>query len=161
MHSRDIGAEPPGINSRLSALEKMPDDYDRIRIAVIGAGRIGKLHAEHLATRIPGAQLAAVADINLAAAQETASRFNAPVAVADYRQLLDDKTIHAVIIASATDTHTQITQQAAARLRSGWPPPGGDGFGGRGRIGRIARFGWRRLRYKIEHRVSTRYAVSF
>jgi len=87
---------------------------DRIRIAVIGAGRIGKLHAEHLATRIPGVQLAAVADIDLAAAQETAARFNAPVAVADYRQLLDDKTIHAVIIASATDTHTEITQQTAA-----------------------------------------------
>ena len=87
---------------------------DRIRIAVIGTGRIGKLHAEHLATRIPGVQLAAVADIDLAAAQETAARFNAPVAVADYRQLLDDKTIHAVIIASATDTHTGITQQTAA-----------------------------------------------
>ncbi len=87
---------------------------DRIRIAVIGAGRIGKLHAEHLAARIPGVQLAAIADINLAAAQEAAARFNAPVAAVDYRQLLDDRTIHAVVIGSPTDTHAEIAQQAAA-----------------------------------------------
>ena len=41
-----------------------------LRIGVIGAGRIGKIHAENLATRIPGAEVVAIADVNLAAAHE-------------------------------------------------------------------------------------------
>ena len=35
-----------------------------IRVGVIGTGRIGKIHAGNLATRIPGVELAAVADTN-------------------------------------------------------------------------------------------------
>jgi len=38
---------------------------DNLRFCVIGAGRIGKIHAENLATRIPGVQVAAIADVNL------------------------------------------------------------------------------------------------
>ena len=86
----------------------------KIKIAVIGAGRIGKLHAQHLATRITGVELAVIADINQAAAQATAAQFGEPVAMADYRELLADKTIAAVVVGSPTDTHAEITQQAAA-----------------------------------------------
>jgi myo-inositol 2-dehydrogenase/D-chiro-inositol 1-dehydrogenase len=90
----------------------MPDRV--LNLAVIGAGRIGKLHAENIATRIRRARLAAVADIILPAAQEIAARFNVPLATADYRQLLGDASIDAVVICSATDTHAQIIQEAAA-----------------------------------------------
>jgi len=86
-----------------------------INLGVIGAGRIGNIHAANLATRISGARLAGVADVNLAAAQEVAGRFHVPVATADYRQLLDAPDIHAIAICSATDTHAQIIQEAAAR----------------------------------------------
>jgi len=86
----------------------------KVRIAVIGVGRIGKIHAENLATRIPDAELAAVADLNLEAAQEIAGQFHAPVAVADYRTLLDDPGLQAVAICSSTDTHAQIIGEAAA-----------------------------------------------
>ncbi len=86
-----------------------------INLGVIGAGRIGKIHAENLATRISGVRLAGVADVNLAAAQEVAGQFHAPVATADYRQLLAAPDIHAVAICSATDTHAQIIQEAAAQ----------------------------------------------
>jgi len=85
-----------------------------VHVGVIGLGRIGKRHAEHIATRVPGAALVAVADINLAVAQAIASQFNVPVAVADYGRLLADPMIDAVVIASATDTHAEIAQQAAA-----------------------------------------------
>jgi myo-inositol 2-dehydrogenase/D-chiro-inositol 1-dehydrogenase len=85
-----------------------------IRVGLIGAGRIGQVHAEHLAGRILSVELAAVADINLAAAQATAARFNVPVALADYRALLEDKSIQAVAICSATDTHASIVQDAAS-----------------------------------------------
>src|SRR6185369_1479587 len=86
-----------------------------LSIGVIGAGRIGKIHAENIATRIRGALLAGVADINLASAQEISRQFHVPLATADYRQLLDAPEVEAVAICSATDTHAQIIQEAAGR----------------------------------------------
>ena len=88
--------------------------HTKIRVGVIGAGRIGKLHAEHLATRIPGTELAAIADVNITTAQSTAAQFNVPVAVSDYHALLDNPAIEAVVICSTADTHAQIIQDAAA-----------------------------------------------
>jgi myo-inositol 2-dehydrogenase/D-chiro-inositol 1-dehydrogenase len=85
-----------------------------LNFAVIGAGRIGKLHAENLATRIRGAGLAAVADVNLPAAQELADTCQVPRIASDYRDLLHEPSIHAVAICSATNTHSEIIQEAAA-----------------------------------------------
>lgn len=86
----------------------------RLRIGVIGAGRIGKIHAETIATRLPQAELAAVADIYLPAAQETGEAFQTPIIVADYHVILTDPDIEAVAICSDTNTHAQIIQEAAA-----------------------------------------------
>jgi myo-inositol 2-dehydrogenase / D-chiro-inositol 1-dehydrogenase len=85
-----------------------------LNIAVIGCGRIGRIHAENLATRIPGARLAAVADIVGGCAQEVADQFHVPKATGDYHELLADRAIEAVAICSSTDTHSRIIQEAAA-----------------------------------------------
>ena len=85
----------------------------KTNIAVIGAGRIGNLHSKHLSSSISAAELTAIADIDLQAAQETAAQFNIPTAVSDYRELLDDPDIEAIAICSPTHTHTQIIQEAA------------------------------------------------
>jgi myo-inositol 2-dehydrogenase / D-chiro-inositol 1-dehydrogenase len=87
---------------------------DRLNIGVIGAGRIGRLHAEHLAYRIPAANPLAIADIAEAAARQCAARCRIPQAVADYRAILSNLDIQAVAICSATDTHAQIIEEAAA-----------------------------------------------
>lgn len=84
-----------------------------IRFGVIGAGRIGKIHAANLANSVPGAEVAAIADINLKAAQDAAARLHIPQALADYQDLLSDATIDAVAICSSTDTHAQIVMEAA------------------------------------------------
>jgi myo-inositol 2-dehydrogenase/D-chiro-inositol 1-dehydrogenase len=86
---------------------------ETLNIAVIGCGRIGRIHAENLATRIPGAQLVAVADIVEASAEELAARFHLRKARVDYQELLADPAVHAVAICSATDTHSRIIQEAA------------------------------------------------
>jgi myo-inositol 2-dehydrogenase/D-chiro-inositol 1-dehydrogenase len=86
----------------------------RLRIGIIGVGRIGKIHAESIATRLPQAELAAVADIYLPAAQETGEAFQAPIIVADYHVIFTDPAIEAVAICSDTNTHAQIIQEAAA-----------------------------------------------
>jgi myo-inositol 2-dehydrogenase/D-chiro-inositol 1-dehydrogenase len=84
-----------------------------MRIGIIGAGRIGKMHAQNLATRVPGAQVVAIADPVLDAACEVAQRLHIPMAVADYREVLDNSAVDAVSICSSTDTHAQIMIEAA------------------------------------------------
>ena len=79
----------------------------------IGAGRIGKLHAENLVTRVPGACVKRIADPILSSASETAARLSIPVFGGDYREVLDDPEIEAVAICSSTNTHAQIIVEAA------------------------------------------------
>ncbi len=85
-----------------------------IKVGVIGAGRIGKIHAENLATRIPGVVVEAIADVNLAAAQELAEKLHIPHSYADYRKIMEDKSIDAVAICSSTNTHADLMIEAAA-----------------------------------------------
>lgn len=85
-----------------------------INLGIIGAGRIGKLHAEHLVHRVRGAHVRAIADPNIAAASETAAQLGIPAAWNDARTLLEQPTIDAVVICSATDTHAQLISEAAA-----------------------------------------------
>jgi myo-inositol 2-dehydrogenase/D-chiro-inositol 1-dehydrogenase len=82
-------------------------------LGLIGVGRIGRLHAASLAHQIPRARLLAIADVIAEAARQTAAEHSVPVALTDYRKLLDDPEIHAVVICSATDTHAQIIEEAA------------------------------------------------
>ena len=86
---------------------------NNLRFGVIGAGRIGKIHAENLATRIPGVEVAAIADVDLKAAQDLAVRLHVPVAVDDYHVLFSDPSIDAVAICSSTDTHARLVIEAA------------------------------------------------
>jgi len=87
---------------------------DTLTIGMIGAGRIGRLHAQHLAYRIPAARVLMIADVVEEAAQECAARYGIPQAASDYRAVLDRPDIQAVAICSATDTHAQIIEEAAA-----------------------------------------------
>jgi myo-inositol 2-dehydrogenase / D-chiro-inositol 1-dehydrogenase len=85
-----------------------------VRFGVIGAGRIGKIHAENLATRIPGVEVVAIADPVIQSARELAERLHVAKATADYHELLTDASIDAVAICSSTDTHAPILIEAAA-----------------------------------------------
>ncbi|MGH2536300.1 MAG: inositol 2-dehydrogenase [Candidatus Promineifilaceae bacterium] len=86
----------------------------RVRIGLIGAGRIGAVHAQSIIQHVEAAELAAVADVNLEAAEALGRRYGVPLVSADYRQLLDEPGIDAVAICSATATHSPIIQDAAA-----------------------------------------------
>lgn len=85
----------------------------RLKLGLIGAGRIGRLHAEHLTIRIPSAELIMVADPFEEAAKECAERYAIPLYRQDYRAVLDHPDIEAVVICSSTDTHARIIEEAA------------------------------------------------
>jgi len=84
-----------------------------LKIGLIGAGRIGRLHAEHLTTRIPSAELIMVADVFEEVARQCAERYAIPHYEQDYRAVLDHPDIQAVVICSSTDTHARIIEEAA------------------------------------------------
>jgi len=86
---------------------------ETVRIGVIGAGRIGRLHAGHLAHRVGGARLLAISDIRLEEARRCASELGIPECHEDYRKVLENREIDAVVICSSTDTHAQFIEEAA------------------------------------------------
>jgi myo-inositol 2-dehydrogenase/D-chiro-inositol 1-dehydrogenase len=86
----------------------------KVNVGLIGAGRIGRLHAEHLAFRIPQAELLIVSDIVPEAAQRCAADFDIPTATSDHRAIMENPGIEAVVICSSTDTHAALIEEAAA-----------------------------------------------
>jgi myo-inositol 2-dehydrogenase/D-chiro-inositol 1-dehydrogenase len=82
-----------------------------LEIAVIGAGRIGQIHARNVA-RHPGAHLRWITDVNRAAAETLAKDLGAQVADTAGRAI-DDKAVDAVVICSPTDTHAELIEAAA------------------------------------------------
>ena len=85
-----------------------------IKLGIIGAGRIGRVHAEALAFRVPTAKVEMISDVRLDAAEKAAKDFHIPAAVEDYHKILGAKDIKGVIICSSTDTHARIIEEAAA-----------------------------------------------
>jgi myo-inositol 2-dehydrogenase/D-chiro-inositol 1-dehydrogenase len=87
---------------------------EALRIGVIGAGRIGKIHGGNIARFIPQAKLEGIADIKLTGEQTAwAKDLGARIVSGDPEDLLKDPAIQAVVICSSTDTHADLTIAAA------------------------------------------------
>ena len=86
---------------------------DHVRIGLIGAGRIGKLHARNLSFMVPDAEVVAVSDVVLDAAKQCAAECHIPKAVTDHREIMEDPDIDAVFVCSSTDTHSQMMIEGA------------------------------------------------
>lgn len=81
------------------------------RIALIGAGRIGQVHAKSI-TANKDSRLVAVADVMAEAAEKLAADIGAEAKSVD--AILADDSIDAVLIASSTDTHSDLIERATA-----------------------------------------------
>lgn len=81
-----------------------------LSFALIGAGRIGRLHAANLA-REPRVRFTAVADVANAAAEAVAATHGA-LAVS-LEEAVAGPDIDAVLIASSTDSHADLIERAA------------------------------------------------
>ena len=85
----------------------------KIRVGLIGAGRIGKLHIEHLVQNIPEIELVTLCSLNLPNLKSIAEQYNVPKVTTDYNTLLADPQIDAVLITASTNTHVEMSQAAA------------------------------------------------
>ncbi len=83
-----------------------------LRIAVLGCGRIGQMHAAHVA-RHPRAKLAMVYDVHRPAA-ETVAAAQGVRAAASAEEVFGSDAVDAVLIATATATHADYIERAVA-----------------------------------------------
>jgi myo-inositol 2-dehydrogenase/D-chiro-inositol 1-dehydrogenase len=86
---------------------------NKLHFGIIGAGRIGRVHAETLAFRLPHAQTVAIADLNIEAAQTLAAHCGIPKATASAEEIIADPAVEAVMICSTTGTHADLIVEAA------------------------------------------------
>lgn len=84
-----------------------------IKVGIIGAGRIGKVHCESIMRYVKDATVKNVADPFLTEQTvEWAKGLGINEFTKDYRDVLNDKEIDAVLICSSTDTHSKISIEA-------------------------------------------------
>ena len=86
-----------------------------IQLGIIGAGRIGRVHVQSIRSGVDGAMVKTLADPLLS--EETAVwalEQGVRQVTKDYREILEDPEIDAVLICSSTDTHAPISLEALA-----------------------------------------------
>lgn len=86
--------------------------HNPVRLALVGAGRIGSHHAEAIARDVAGAELVAVVDPREEAAGRLASSLGAR-AEADARPVLDDPTIDGIVVTTPAALHRDLIIAAA------------------------------------------------
>ena len=77
-----------------------------LKVGIIGAGRIGKVHITSISTRVKDASIKTVADpfMNDETAQ-WAKGMGVEHVTKDYKEIIDDPEIDALLICSSTDYH--------------------------------------------------------
>ncbi len=86
----------------------------KLKVGIIGAGRIGQVHAKSITYHIPQAEIIAISDIFEDGAAKVANELGIPNYYKDYHKILENPEIDAVLICSSTDTHADIACEAAA-----------------------------------------------
>ncbi|MCW9716466.1 inositol 2-dehydrogenase [Avibacterium sp. 21-594] len=85
-----------------------------IKVGIIGAGRIGRVHSESISKYVKGAEIKAISDIRVTDELITwADNMGIPNVYDDYTKILNDPEIDAVLVCSSTDTHAPISIEAA------------------------------------------------
>ena len=86
----------------------------QLRLGLIGGGRIGKVHATSISTRVPSAKLVALADPFMNKDLEAwAHGMGIADTYSDPMELISRKDIDAVLICAPTKTHSTLIREAA------------------------------------------------
>ena len=85
----------------------------QLNIGIIGAGRIGKVHMQSITYNVPSAKVLGITDVFKDGLQELADKYGIPKIYDSYKDMLADDEIDAVLVCSSTDTHADISIEAA------------------------------------------------
>lgn len=84
-----------------------------LNLGIIGIGRIGKVHAQSITYHLKNAQVKAIADPQMNDGnRQWAKELGVDACYEDYRQILADPQIDAVLVCSSTPTHADISIEA-------------------------------------------------
>ena len=81
----------------------------KLKIGIVGAGRIGKVHAQSIIYHIPEAEVVMVTDVVEAAAKALAEKYGIPAYSTDYMDIVNNPEIDAVLVCSPTPTPADIS----------------------------------------------------
>lgn len=82
-----------------------------LKIGIIGAGTISEFHIESY-LKNPDVKIVAICDVNIDGAKAKAEKYSIPEYYSDYKEILSNKEIDAVSIATPTFTHKNIVVEA-------------------------------------------------
>ena len=77
----------------------------KLRIGIVGLGRLGKVHAQNIAYKIPNAELAAACSIVPAELEYAKQELGITDVYSDYREMLAKADIDAVVIVTTSSEH--------------------------------------------------------
>jgi predicted dehydrogenase len=83
-------------------------------VGLIGLGRLGRVYARDLATRIPCTRLTAIADVDGAAVDAVAREFGVERSSTNPSDIFSDPSVDAVVIVTPTSTHRAMVEGAVA-----------------------------------------------
>lgn len=86
----------------------------RVGIGLVGAGRMGSIHARLIRAAVPGARLVGIADLNLDAARHVATQVGDPPVFDSIEALLETPGLDAVLIATSSSQHLAAIRAAAS-----------------------------------------------
>lgn len=84
----------------------------QVGVGIIGAGKMGRIHASNLAKGIPNAKLVAVSDVFEESARKLAVEFGVTNIFTDYLRLVENREVQAIVIATPTSLKPQIVKVA-------------------------------------------------
>jgi inositol 2-dehydrogenase len=90
------------------------DSRTKLNVGLIGLGRLGRVYARTLATRIPCIRLTAVSDVDSAAVDQVGAELDVEHRSTDPADVFGDPSVDAVAIVTPTSTHRAIVEGAAA-----------------------------------------------
>lgn len=80
----------------------------QLRVGLIGVGRMGIIHGRNLLGKITGARLTAIADVDQERLEAVAQDFGGVQTYLDYRELIRDSQVDAIVIAGPTDQREEM-----------------------------------------------------
>ena len=85
---------------------------EKVRIGIVGLGRLGMRHAENIAVRVAGAELGAVCALEPERVKHAQDAWGVSKGYASYEALLGDDSLDAIFIASSSSEHCRQIDQA-------------------------------------------------
>src|SRR6266436_6493281 len=104
-----LQATASAVLSRRDSGRRHPDPVmtQRVGIGIVGAGRMGSIHARLIARSVPEAHLVGIADVNLPAARRLADELGGPPAFGSLDEMLAALGLQAVLIATSSNRHAE------------------------------------------------------